>query len=186
MDKANKVIVVTGATGRQGGAAAAHLLADGWRVRAVVRDTSTSSASALVRAGAEAAAAAPDDRVSLDAALRGAYGVYSVQPSSDRELSQGRNVADAAQAAGVEHLVYLSVGGQPANRAIAGSPSGTSRTTSAPSTFRRPSCGLPASWRTLPRPVHRPDTGDRPSGRCSNPQSGDAKGRSPPVVTCHT
>jgi uncharacterized protein YbjT (DUF2867 family) len=38
MDARGKTIVVTGATGNQGGATARHLLADGWHVRALVRD----------------------------------------------------------------------------------------------------------------------------------------------------
>ncbi|HZB48287.1 MAG TPA: NmrA family NAD(P)-binding protein, partial [Mycobacteriales bacterium] len=33
----DRIVVVTGATGRQGGAVTRHLLADGWRVRALTR-----------------------------------------------------------------------------------------------------------------------------------------------------
>lgn len=116
MDKTDQTIAVAGATGQQGGAVAAHLLAQGWRVRALTRDPSAPPARALARAGAEVVPADMADRASLDAALAGAYGVFSVQPAAvgvpvESEIHQGRNVADAAAAAGVRHLVYTSVSG---------------------------------------------------------------------------
>jgi uncharacterized protein YbjT (DUF2867 family) len=107
----DKTVLVTGATGNQGGATARHLLADGWRVRALVRDETAAAATGLAIAGAELVRGDLDDRASLDAAVRGAYGVYSVQSANDNEISQGKNIADAAKAAGVQHLVYSSVGG---------------------------------------------------------------------------
>ncbi|MGX7672355.1 NmrA family NAD(P)-binding protein [Plantactinospora sp. DSM 117369] len=57
-----------------------------------------------------------DDRKSLDAAVRDVYGVFSVQPAlippdfAENELQRGLNVAEAAHQAGVQHLVYSSVG----------------------------------------------------------------------------
>ncbi|GAA2291963.1 NmrA/HSCARG family protein [Nonomuraea roseoviolacea subsp. roseoviolacea] len=106
-----KTVVVTGATGNQGGATARHLLAAGWHVRALVRDDTSPAAVALAAAGAELVRGDLDDRASVEAAVRGAHGVYSVQSANPDELAQGRNVADAAKAAGVRHLVYSSVGG---------------------------------------------------------------------------
>lgn len=38
MERTNKIILVTGATGRQGGVTTRHLLADGWKVRGLTRD----------------------------------------------------------------------------------------------------------------------------------------------------
>jgi uncharacterized protein YbjT (DUF2867 family) len=111
MDTHGKAVVVVGATGNQGGASARHLLADGWHVRALVRDTTTPAAAALARAGAELVRGDLDDRASIDAAVRGAYGVYSVQSANPNELAQGKNTAGAAKAAGVQHVVYSSVGG---------------------------------------------------------------------------
>ncbi|MFI5676417.1 NmrA/HSCARG family protein [Streptomyces cellulosae] len=111
MDAHAKTVLVTGATGNQGGATARHLLAAGWRVRALVRDDRTPAAAALAAAGVELVRGDLDDRAALDVAVRGAYGVYSVQSANDNEITQGRNVADAATAAGVQHLVYSSVGG---------------------------------------------------------------------------
>ena len=113
-----RIIVVTGATGLQGGATARHLLAgEGWHVRALVRDPDKAAARDLAHAGAELVTGDMGDRASLDAAFAGAYGVFSVQPAYDAphfdtdEVRFGVNVADAAHAAGVQHLVYTSVGG---------------------------------------------------------------------------
>ena len=108
-------ILVTGATGQQGGATARRLLAGGCPVRALVRDPGGQTATALARAGAELVVGDMDDRASLDRAARGAHGVFSVQPAfiapdfAEHELQRGRNLADAARAADVRHLVYASV-----------------------------------------------------------------------------
>ena len=112
----DKVIAVTGATGQQGGAVAQKLLADGWKIRALTRDLDKPAAQALASAGAQLVAGDMDSRSELDAAFEGAYGVFSVQnfwlPSVgyEGEIQQGRNVANAAKAANVRHLIYSSVG----------------------------------------------------------------------------
>jgi len=112
----NKIIAVTGATGQQGGAVARKLLADGWQVRALTRDTDKPAAHELASLGAELAAGDMANRSELDAAFKGAYGVFSVQNywlpnvGFEGEIRQGKNVAEAAKAAGVQHLVYSSVG----------------------------------------------------------------------------
>src|SRR5574341_102351 len=115
-DHNQQLIAVTGATGRQGGAVARRLLMKGWKVRALTRDVSKPAAKALGEAGAELFRADNDDKASLDAAFQGAYGVFSVQNywqpnvGSEGEVRQGKAIVDAAQAAGVRHLVYSSVG----------------------------------------------------------------------------
>jgi uncharacterized protein YbjT (DUF2867 family) len=117
-----KTIVVMGATGLQGRAVTTRLLADGWRVRAVTRDPRAPAARALAQAGAEPVNAEMDDVASLTAAAEGAHGLFSVQPtvgspgtppgfSAEDEVRWGRNVAAAAHAAGVRHLVYASLAG---------------------------------------------------------------------------
>jgi uncharacterized protein YbjT (DUF2867 family) len=111
LDHRGKVVLVTGATGNQGGATARHLLAAGWRVRALVRDDTVPAAAALVAAGAELVRGNLDDHASVEAAARGAYGIYSVQSANDNEIARGKTVAAAAKAEGVQHLVYSSVGG---------------------------------------------------------------------------
>lgn len=112
----DKIIAVTGATGQQGGAVARKLLADGWKVRALTRDTDKPAAQELASLGAELVAGDMDNRAELNAAFKGAYGVFSVQNfwlpnvGKDGEIRQGKSVVDAAKAAGVQHLVYSSVG----------------------------------------------------------------------------
>jgi uncharacterized protein YbjT (DUF2867 family) len=112
----DKVIAVTGAAGQQGGAVARKLLADGWKVRALTRDTNKPAAQELASLGAEIFTGDMEDRAELDAAFKGAYGVFSVQNfwlpnvGYEGEVRQGKNVADAARAAGVQHLVFSSVG----------------------------------------------------------------------------
>ena len=112
----NKIIAVTGATGQQGGAVARKLLAEGWQVRALTRDINKPAAQELKTLGAEIVAGDMDSRAELDAAFKGVYGVFSVQNywlpnvQYEGEIKQGKNVADAAKAAGVQHLVYSSVG----------------------------------------------------------------------------
>jgi uncharacterized protein YbjT (DUF2867 family) len=112
-----RTILVTGATGNQGGAAARHLLAAGWRVRALVRDPESASARALADAGARLVVGDMADRASLDRACAEVHGVFSVQglsagpDAAALEVEAGINVAEAAQAAGARHLVYSSVGG---------------------------------------------------------------------------
>ena len=112
----DKIIAVNGATGQQGGTVARKLLAEGWKVRALTRDLDKPAAQALANAGAELAAGDMDSRSELDAAFEGAYGVFSVQNfwlpnvGYEGEIKQGKNVANAAKAAGVQHLVYSSVG----------------------------------------------------------------------------
>jgi len=111
-----KIIAVTGATGQQGGAVARKLLAEGWKVRALTRDINKPAAKELALLGAEIVEGNMDNRAELDAAFKGAYGVFSVQNfwlpnvGFEGEIRQGKNVADAAKAAGVGHLVYSSVG----------------------------------------------------------------------------
>jgi uncharacterized protein YbjT (DUF2867 family) len=105
-----KTILVTGATGRQGGAAARHLLVKGWQVRALTRDPDKATALALKQAGAELVQGDNNNRASLDAAMQGLYGVFSVQAAPpESEVQQGKNIANAAKAAGVQHFVFTSV-----------------------------------------------------------------------------
>lgn len=108
------VIVVCGATGRQGGAVARHLAEAGWHVRGLSRSPDAPKARALRERGIDVVQADMADRASLDRAFEGAYGVYSVQnpmiSGFDAEVQQGTTVADAAGAAGVRHVVYGSAG----------------------------------------------------------------------------
>jgi uncharacterized protein YbjT (DUF2867 family) len=109
----SKTVLVTGATGRQGGAVARRLLRGGWRVRALTRDPSNPAARGLAERGAEVIPGDLNDRTSLERALANVYGVFSVQDyrsaGYDGEVRQGKTLAEAANAAGVRHFVYSSV-----------------------------------------------------------------------------
>lgn len=109
-----RTILVTGATGNQGGAAARRLLEAGWRVRALTRQPSKPAAQALAERGAELVAGDLDDVQSLGRALDGVDGVFSVQNfwehGAEAEIRQGKALGDAAAQAGVAHVVYSSVG----------------------------------------------------------------------------
>jgi len=122
MPDTDKTVLVTGATGRQGGAVVRHMLAKGWKLRALTRKTSSHAAQALARQGVEVVQGDLEDPSSVASATAGVYGVYSVQDfwavGAKREVQQGKNVADAAKKAGVKHFVYSSVGGAERNTGI--------------------------------------------------------------------
>lgn len=109
-----RIIVVTGATGRQGGAVARHLSSDGWQVRAVTRNPRGKRALQLATHGASVVQADMGDPPALRRAFAGAYGVYSVQNPMiggvEAEVVHGKNVAAVALETGVEHVVYGSAG----------------------------------------------------------------------------
>ncbi len=105
-------VVVTGSTGKQGGAVARGLLERGHKVRAVTRDPNSSQAKLLANAGATLVTASLEDTAAIEKALEGATSLFAMtMPSggTDAETKQGIVAADAAKAADV-HLVFTSVG----------------------------------------------------------------------------
>lgn len=112
-----KTIAVVGATGAQGGGLVRAILADpdgGFAARALTRNPASDSAKALADAGAEVVQADLDDLESLKAALDGAHGAYFVTNfwehfSPEKEQQQARNLAEAAKAAGVHHVVWSTL-----------------------------------------------------------------------------
>lgn len=119
---ADRTILVTGATGQQGGAAARYLLASGWRVRGLTRDVSKPAAQQLASAGVELVQGDLADNAVLQQAVRDVYGVFSIQNPQEHgpeaERQQGIALADAASAAGVQHFVYSSAGGAERNSGL--------------------------------------------------------------------
>jgi uncharacterized protein YbjT (DUF2867 family) len=108
------IILVTGATGAQGGAVAKALLKNGNTVRIIAREASRHSKAAeeMEKAGAKIVIADMEDQPSLEMALKGVYGVFSVQGMDNGTDSERRHVAAlmaAAINAGVQHIVHASV-----------------------------------------------------------------------------
>ncbi|MFI1934897.1 NmrA family NAD(P)-binding protein [Streptomyces sp. NPDC020330] len=112
-------VLVTGATGRQGGATARALLAAGIPVRALVRDPHTRRAKDVEALGAELVTGDLADRSSLDTACAGVRAVFSVQipPMSGSgvdfagERAQATHLIEAARAADVPQFVQSSTSG---------------------------------------------------------------------------
>ena len=121
-DPSTRVILVAGATGTQGGAVARELNARGYRVRGLTRNPGSERSRALTALGIEMVEGDFDDAESLDRALTGAYGAFSVQQyrgvGVDGEIRQGKAFADAAKRAGVQHFVYTSVAKAPLNTGV--------------------------------------------------------------------
>jgi uncharacterized protein YbjT (DUF2867 family) len=110
-----KLIVVTGATGRQGGAVARGLLQRGWRVRVITRRPNSPQAFVLAAAGMQVERANLNHRWSLARALEGAHAVFSVQTllaqDVEAERSQGLLLAEAAERAAVAQVIHSSIAG---------------------------------------------------------------------------
>ncbi|KUJ42271.1 NmrA family NAD(P)-binding protein [Streptomyces sp. MI02-2A] len=112
-------VLVTGATGRQGGATTRALRAAGVPVRALVRDPGTDRAKAVEALGVDLATGDLHDRDSVIRAAEGARAVFSVQMPAvtaegfdfDGEVAQGVNLIEGAMAAGVPQFVHTSVTG---------------------------------------------------------------------------
>lgn len=117
MSYSDKKVLVFGATGQQGGSVVSSLLKAGWQVRALVRDPMAQKALALRASGVEVVQGDFADNESIRSAMKGIYGVFSVQPSSpgggisdEEEVRFGIAIADLALETGVRHLVYSSGG----------------------------------------------------------------------------
>jgi len=116
-----RLILVTGATGHQGGAAMKHLRGKGFPLRAITRDPEKPAARALEGPGTEVVQGDLEDPASITRALDGAYGVYSVQDwqgGAEAEIRQGMNLADAANRSAVSQFVYSSVASADKNTGI--------------------------------------------------------------------
>jgi uncharacterized protein YbjT (DUF2867 family) len=112
-----KIIAVVGSTGAQGGGLCEAILNDpqgGFGCRAITRDPGKEKAKALAARGAQVVAADLDDVESLKKAFEGAYGAYCVTNfwehlSGEKETAQAKNLADAAAASGVKHVIWSTL-----------------------------------------------------------------------------
>jgi len=112
-----KIIAVVGATGAQGGGLVRAILEDRdgpFTARAITRNEASDKARALATKGAEVVQADLDDQASLERAFAGVHGVFAVTNfwehfSPEKEKAQARNMAEAAQAAGVQHVIWSTL-----------------------------------------------------------------------------
>jgi uncharacterized protein YbjT (DUF2867 family) len=114
---AKKIIAVVGATGAQGGGLVRAILDDKngpFTARAITRNVNSDKAKALADAGAEVVAADLDDAKSLKQAFEGTHGVFCVTNfwehfKPEKEISQARNMAQAAKDAHVKHVIWSTL-----------------------------------------------------------------------------
>ncbi len=114
---AKKIIAVVGATGAQGGGLVRAIAADrngGFTARALTRNANSAKAQELAALGAEVVAANIDDEASVTKALQGAHGAYFVTNfwehfTPEKELKQAGNMARAAKAAGINHVIWSTL-----------------------------------------------------------------------------
>jgi uncharacterized protein YbjT (DUF2867 family) len=120
-DKKKKIVLVIGATGRQGGGVLAGLMHPAYEefvVRAFVRDPYSEKAKKLEGQygnGGRLELVQGDfqDRTSLEEAMKGAYGVFSNLDywtlGLSKEIELGCLIADVAKEMGVQHFIYSSL-----------------------------------------------------------------------------
>ena len=112
-----RILAVVGATGAQGSGLVRAITSDakgGFHARAITRDVHSEKAQALAKLGAELVAADVDDESSLRRAFEGVYGAYCVtffweHFSPEKEMAQAHNMARAAKAAGVQHVIWSTL-----------------------------------------------------------------------------
>lgn len=115
-----KLLTVFGATGQQGGSVVEYVINDPelskqYKVRAITRDLTQPAAQALQQKGVEIVKADLDDAESLKPALQGAHTVFGVTATiyderlKERELTQGKAMADAAVAVGAQYFIFSSI-----------------------------------------------------------------------------
>ncbi|HET6778101.1 MAG TPA: NmrA/HSCARG family protein [Gemmatimonadales bacterium] len=112
-----KIVAVIGATGAQGGGLVRAILADrsgSFAVRAITRNPESEKGQGLRAAGAEVVRGDADDPATLAGAFAGAHGAFLLTNfwehfSPERELTQARNMAQAAKTAGVQHVIWSTL-----------------------------------------------------------------------------
>ncbi len=110
----NRTILITGITGKQGGAVARTLEGSGFTLRGLTRHPDGEKATVLAKQGVTMVGGDLDDEASLRRALSGVWGLFAVQNTweagVEKEEAQGKRLASLAREAGVQHFVYSSVG----------------------------------------------------------------------------
>jgi uncharacterized protein YbjT (DUF2867 family) len=113
MDHERRTVLVTGATGNQGGAVARLLLEKGYTVRALTRNAGSPAAAQLTARGAQIVEGNLENPADLEKAAGGVDSIFAMstpfESGMEAEVAQGKAIADAAKSANA-HLVYTSVG----------------------------------------------------------------------------
>ena len=108
-------VLVTGATGKQGGHVVRELLTRGHSVRAFTRKPESPAAAALAERGVTVVKGDFEEEGSLERAARGVDTIFAMSTpygtNEKTETREGINIVRAAKAVGVKHLVYTSVAG---------------------------------------------------------------------------
>lgn len=108
-----KTILVTGATGTQGGAVTRALLDRGHNVKAMTRNPDAESAKELERLGATPVEGDFNKPDTIQQAAQGVDAAYAMstpyEEGPDTETEQGKQLVKALDEAGVPHIVYASV-----------------------------------------------------------------------------
>jgi len=110
-----KKILVTGATGAQGGSVADFLLKSGnYSVRAFTRNAGSDKAKTLTDNGIEVVEGSMDDVNSLTDAMKECYGVFGVTSfweHFNKEFDQGKNLVDAVSKSNISHFIFSTLPG---------------------------------------------------------------------------
>jgi len=121
MNKDN-LILITGATGQQGGAVAKELLQKKYKVRAMTRKPDSDQAKELSKLGAEVVYGDLDKPESLEKALEGCWGTFAVQNTweagVEKEEEQGIRFAEIAKKKNIQFYFYTSVGSAQRNTGV--------------------------------------------------------------------
>jgi hypothetical protein len=144
----SKLVLVTGATGKQGGACVEALLTRGHQVRALTRNSASPAARRLHEQGIEIAVGDFTDYDSLVRAARGVDAVYAMstpyEQGAEKETAQGITIADAPKRQ--ESLISSTVR-SPVQTAPPAFHILTANMKSK-STFKHPVCPAPSSRRS--------------------------------------
>ena len=117
----DKIIFVTGATGKQGSAAVESLINNGFTVKALTRNPDSAAAQKLKNLGAQIVIGNLDDTNSYRDQLRDVHGIFCVltyENGIDREIKQGIALANLSKEYGINHFLYSSVIGNDLNTGI--------------------------------------------------------------------
>jgi len=109
----SRIILVSGATGQQGGSVVQALLKDGHQVVGITRNIESPKAIALKEQGVEMVSVDFTDKDSLVKIMKKVDTVFSMTTPFERglevEVNQGITMANAAKEAGVGHFIFSSV-----------------------------------------------------------------------------